>query len=90
MTQIRIEGLSTEEELQMELQRRSLRTLSVDELLAFTDQLLWAQWHREKVVKGLAHRCMELELELSCLDGGGGAVTDEHRQWAQELGLPQE
>jgi hypothetical protein len=84
--QIRIERLRTEEELQMELQRRSLRTLDHEELLAFADQLLWAQWHRERVVKGLADRVLELEMEVSCLDGGGGAaVTPEHLQWARDL-----
>ena len=84
--QIRIERLRTEEELQMELQRRSLRTLNHEELLAFADQQLWAQWHREKVVAALAHQCMELEFELSCLDGGGGAaVTEEHLRWARDL-----
>jgi asparagine synthetase B (glutamine-hydrolysing) len=83
--QIRIERLRTEEELQMELQRRSLCTLDHEELLAFADQLL-AQWHRERVVKGLADRVLELEMEVSCLDGGGGAaVTPEHLQWARDL-----
>ena len=71
--QIRIENLTTEEELQMEVQRRSLRTLKREDLEAIADQLLWAQ-------------CMELEFELSCLDGGIGApVTEEHRQWARDL-----
>ena len=84
--QIRIDKLTTEEELQIEVQRRSLRTLTRVELEAIADQLLWAQWHREKVVAALAHQCMELEFELSCLDGGGGAaVTEEHRRWARDL-----
>lgn len=70
----------------MELQRRALRTLDHEELLAFADQLLWAQWHCERLVKGLADRVLELEMEVSSLEGvGGAAVTDEHRQWAQEL-----
>ena len=69
----------------MELQRRALRTLKHEELLAFADQLLWAQWHRERVVKGLADRVLELEMEVSCLDGGGGAVTEEHLRWARDL-----
>lgn len=85
MAQIRIKKLTTEEELKLELQRRALRTLSHDELLAFADQLLWAQWHRERMVKGLHDLVIELEMELSSLDGGGAPVTEEHRQWARDL-----
>lgn len=85
MGQIRIKDLTLEEKLQMETQRRALRNLSRDELLAFADQLLWAQWHRERVVKGLSDRCLELELELSCVDGGDAEVSAEHRQWARDL-----
>lgn len=51
----------------MELQRRSLRTLKRDELEALADQLLWAQWHREKVVKALTDQCLELEMEVASL-----------------------
>jgi hypothetical protein len=85
MGQIRIDRLTTEEELQMELQRRCLRTLSRAELLAFADQMIWGQWHRERVLKGLSDRVIELEMELSSLDGGGGAVTAEHLQWAAQM-----
>lgn len=70
----------------MELCRRSLRALSRDELLAFADQMIWGQWHRERLVKGLSDRVIELEMELSSLDGGGGAqLTGEHLQWAAQM-----
>ena len=85
MGQIRIKKLTTEEDLQMEMQRRCLRTLNRAELLAFADQMIWGQWHRERVLKALSDRVTELEMELSCLDGGGGAVTAEHLQWARDL-----
>ena len=85
MGQIRIKKLTTEEELKLELQRRALGTLSRDELLAFADQLLWAQWHRERLVKGLLDLVAELEMELSCLEGGSAPVTEDHRRWARDL-----
>lgn len=85
MRQIRIKKLTTEEEFKLDRQRRALRTLSRDELLAEADQLIWAQWHRERLVKGLHDLVIELEMELSSLDGGGAPVTEEHRQWASEL-----
>lgn len=86
MGQIRIEALTFEEQLQMELQRRSLRTLDRKTLEAIADQLLWSKWHQERIVRALSHHCLELEMEVNSLHGGEWApVTDEHRRWAQEL-----
>lgn len=85
MGQIKISELTTEEQLQLELSRRSLRTCSRDELLAIADQLLWNYWHRERVVKGLSDRVLELEMELT----KDFAVTEEHHQWAKDLFKPE-
>lgn len=83
--QIRIEPLRTEEELQMEICRRSLRSLSRSELLAFADQLIWGHWHQERLLKGLSHHVIELEMELHSNDQGSGNITEEHLQWARDL-----
>lgn len=82
---IRIEPLTTEEELQMEICRRSLRSLSRTELLAFADQLIWGHWHQERVLKALSHHVIELEMELNSDNQGRGDISEEHLQWARDL-----
>lgn len=83
MGSIKVDPLSLEESFKLERYKRTLRTLSREELLADADQLLTSFCNSQKVIVALVHRVTELELAVN--DGKGAPVADVHQEMAKEL-----
>ncbi len=69
-------------------QRQRAARLSRDELAQWCDELIQVAHKQEHRIMELQKKAADLMIELELKDAPVfGAVSDEHYQWAKELGL---
>jgi hypothetical protein len=81
-------SLSLSREAMMTHQRQRAARLSRDELAQWCDELIQVAHKQEHLITELQKKAADLMIELELKDAPVfGAVSDEHYQWAKELGL---